>query len=328
MPAEKFIGRHVADFLGADTFERTAKPNYDRCFAGEEVSYAGWFNLTLGRRYLAATYTPLRPDSERVEAALVISRDLTEHMLASEALREAQMELAHANRVATMGQLTASIAHEVNQPLAAIIANAEACLRWLDRETPDLDKARRSVEWVIDDSNRANEVIRRVRSLAKKTDLEKIPLDINHVVNEVVALVQRELTSHQALLRMELAPALPMTRGDRVQLQQVIINLVMNGAEAMQSVTDRPRELVIRSRQEETQQVLVGVIDSGVGISAEDADRLFNPFFTTKSSGMGMGLSICRSIIEAHGGRLWATANIRHGATFQFTLPVNADTAL
>ncbi|MDB5578449.1 MAG: multi-sensor signal transduction multi-kinase, partial [Bradyrhizobium sp.] len=325
--AEKFIGRHVADFLGADTFEQTAKPNYDRCFAGEEVNYAGWFNLALGRRYLAATYTPLRPDSERVEAALVISRDLTEHMLASEALREAQIGLAHANRVTTMGQLTASIAHEVNQPLAGVIANAEAGLRWLDRETPDIYATRRSLEWIIDDGNRANEVIRRVRSLAKKTDLEMVSLVINDVVREVIALVQRELTSHQALLRMELAPALPMILGDRIQLQQVIINLVMNGAEAMQSVTDRPRELVIRSHQDETQQVFVGVTDSGVGISAEDADRLFNPFFTTKSSGMGMGLSICRSIIEAHRGRLWVKANMPHGATFQFTLPVNADTA-
>jgi PAS domain S-box-containing protein len=326
IPTEEFIGKHVADFLGADTFERTAKPNYDRCFAGEEVNYEGWFNLSLGRRYLAVTYTPLRPDSEWVEAALVISRDLTEHVLASEALREAQLALAHANRVATMGQLTASIAHEVNQPLAAVVANAEACLRWLDREIPDLDAARRSVEWVIDDSNRASEVIRRVRSLAKKTDLDKVPLDINHVVREVMALVQRELTSHQASLRMELAPALPMVMGDRVQLQQVIINLVMNGAEAMQSATNRPRELVIRTRQEETQQVLVDVTDCGVGIPAENADRLFDPFFTTKSSGMGMGLSICRSIMEAHGGQLWATANRPHGATFHFTLPVKADT--
>jgi PAS domain S-box-containing protein len=327
IPAEKFIGRHVADFLGTDTFEQTAKPNYDRCFAGEEVNYAGWFNLNLGRRYLAATYTPLRPDSERVEAALVISRDLTEQMLASEALREAQIGLAHANRVTTMGQLMASIAHEVNQPLAAIIANADACLRWLDREPPNLDAARRSVEWIIDDGNRANEVIRRVRSLVKRTDLETAPLDINDVVREVMALVHRELANHHALLRMELAPVLPITLGDRVQLQQVIINLVMNGAEAMQSVTDRPRELVIRSRQDEMQNVLVGVTDCGVGIPAENADRVFNPFFTTKSSGMGMGLSICRSIIEAHHGRLWATANLPYGATLQFTLPVNADTA-
>jgi PAS domain S-box-containing protein len=325
IPAEKFIGRHVADFLGADTFERTAKPNYDRCFAGEEVNYAGWFNLVLGRRYLAATYTPLRPESERVEAALVISRDLTEHMLASEALREAQIGLAHANRVTTMGQLTASIAHEVNQPLAGVVANAEACLRWLDRETPDLEAARRSVEWIIDDGNRASEVIRRVRALANKIEVEKIPLDINELVNEVVALVQRELTSHEVSLRTELAQALPMIVGDRVQLQQVIINLVMNGAEAMESVTDRPRELVIRSHQDEMRRVLIAVTDNGVGISTENAGQLFSPFFTTKSTGMGMGLSICRSIIEAHDGRLWAAANEPHGATFQFTLPAKAD---
>jgi C4-dicarboxylate-specific signal transduction histidine kinase len=229
--------------------------------------------------------------------------------------------------VTTLGELTASIAHEVNQPLAGVRANAEACLRWLDRGTPDLDKVRRSVEWIIDDGNRASEVVRRVRALAKKTDIEKAPLDINNVVREVIALVQGELSRHTVSLRMELAPALPMIRGDRVQLQQVIINLVMNGSEAMQSIADRPRELTIQSRQDETQQVLVSVIDCGVGISAGDADRLFDPFFTTKSSGMGMGLSICRSIVEAHEGRLWATTNAPNGATFQLTLPVNADPA-
>jgi PAS domain S-box-containing protein len=327
IPTEKFIGKHVADFLGADGFERTAKAYYDRCFAGEEVSYAAWFNLSLGQRYLAVTYTPLRPDSERVDAVLVTSRDLTEHVLASEALRDAQLALAHANRVATMGQLTASIAHEVNQPLAAVIANAEACLSWLNRETPDLKAARLSIEWIIEDGNRASEVIRRVRSLANKTSVEKVALDINDVAREVIALLQRELAGHQVSLLMELAPALPMILGDRVQLQQVIINLAMNGMEAMQSVTDRSRELVIRSRQDLAREVLVSVTDCGVGISAEDVERLFNPFFTTKSSGMGMGLSICRSIIESHDGRLWATANVPHGAAFQFTLPIDANTA-
>jgi PAS domain S-box-containing protein len=237
--------------------------------------------------------------------------------------REAQLELAHANRVATMGQLTASIAHEVNQPLSAVAANAEACLRWLDRATPDMNAVRRSVEWIIADGNRASEVIRRVRALANKTSLEKVPLDVNGVVRETIQLVRRELSSHQVLLQMELAPALPMILGDRVQLQQVIINLVMNGIESMQLVTDRPRELVVRSRQDETQQVLVSVADCGVGISAENADRLFTAFFTTKSSGMGMGLSICRSIIEAHGGRLWATACEPRGALFQFTIPTD-----
>jgi C4-dicarboxylate-specific signal transduction histidine kinase len=246
---------------------------------------------------------------------------------AERALREAQEELAHVTRVTMLGEMTASIAHEVSQPLAAVVANAEACLHWLDRGTPDLDAVRRSVEWVIDDGNRASEVIRRVRALAKKTDIEKLPLDVNDVVKEVTALVQRELVSHQVSLQMELAPTLPMILGDRVQLQQVIINLVMNSIESMQPVTDRPRELVIRSHQDEAHQVHVSVTDCGVGISAENADRLFNAFFTTKASGMGMGLSICRSIVQAHGGRLWAMSNVPHGATFQFTLPVNADTA-
>jgi PAS domain S-box-containing protein len=269
------------------------------------------------------------------DEGVVFVIDMTERKRAEEKLRaseqrllDAQMELAHVNRVSTIGQLVASIAHEVSQPLAGVMANAEACLRWLDRGTPDLNAARRSAEWMIDDGNRASEVMRRVRALANKTSIEKAPLDVNDVVRETIVLVQRELISHQVLLRMELAPALPMILGDRVQLQQVIINLVMNGVEAMQPVTDRSRELVIRSHQDETQQVLVSVTDCGVGIAAENADRLFNPFFTTKSSGMGMGLSICRSIMEGHGGRLWATANLPHGAMFQFTLPLHQEDAL
>jgi PAS domain S-box-containing protein len=260
--------------------------------------------------------------------------DMTDRKRAEEELRaseqrllDAQMGLGRANRVTTMGQLTASIAHEVNQPLTAVVANAEACLSWLNREAPNLEAARRSVAWIIDDGNRASEVIRRVRSLANKSSTEKLPLDVNDIAKEAIALVQRELASHQVSLRVELALTLPTILADRVQLQQVIINLVMNGMEAMQSITDRPRELAIRSRRDQAQEVLVSVADCGVGIPTENADLLFDAFFTTKSNGMGMGLSICRSIIEAHGGRLWATANVPHGATFQFALPVNADTA-
>jgi PAS domain S-box-containing protein len=217
--------------------------------------------------------------------------------------REAQLELAHVTRITTLGELAASIAHEVNQPLAAVVANAEASLSWLRRGTPDVDAACRSVEWIINDGNRASEVIRRVRALANKTEIEKVPLEVSDVVRETIALVQRELISQQVSLRMELAATPPVILADRVQLQQVMINLMMNGIEAMQRVTDRPRELVIRSGQDEPDQALISVADCGVGIAADNVDRLFNPFFTTKSGGMGMGLSICRSIIEAHGGR-------------------------
>jgi PAS domain S-box-containing protein len=249
--------------------------------------------------------------------------DITARKRAEEELHQAQANLAHVTRVTALGELTASIAHEVNQPLAAVVTNAAACLRWLDHETPNLDEARSTVESIINDGNRAGEVIQRVRALVNKTPVQKAPLRINEVVNEVITLVQRELFSHRVSLRMELAPALPLVLADRIQLQQVILNLVVNGIEAMQSVTDRPRELMIGTRRDEARKILVTVKDDGVGIDAENADQLFNAFFTTKSSGMGMGLSICRSIIDAHGGRLSASGNVGPGATFQFTLPLH-----
>jgi PAS domain S-box-containing protein len=271
-------------------------------------------------RYVHVVAHPVRGPGGQLEYIGAVV-DITATKQAEERLHKAQMELAHVTRVTMLGELTASIAHEVNQPLAAAVANAEACLRWLDRETPDLVAARRSVEWVINDSCRASEVIRRVRALAKKSGIERMPLDVNDVVREAIVLVQRELSSQLVSLRTELAPSLPMILGDRVQLQQVIINLVMNGIEAMQPITDRQREIVIRSDQDETRRVHVGVTDCGIGISAETANRLFNAFFTTKSNGLGMGLSICRSIVEAHEGRLSASPNEGPGATFQIVLP-------
>lgn len=243
------------------------------------------------------------------------------------ALRKAQAELAHVTRVTTLGELTASIAHEINQPLAAVIANADACLAWLQRSPPDLKAARRSVEWIIEDGKRASDVIRHVRALAKRTEIEMVPLDANLVVREAIALVQREMASHAVSVRMELSSALPKIFGDRIQLQQVLINLIMNGIEAMEGVHDRPRELAIRSAADGDGTVLVSVTDCGVGISEQAIDRLFMPFFTTKSSGMGMGLSICRSIIEAHGGRLSAAPNQAGGAIFQITLPFHREEA-
>lgn len=247
---------------------------------------------------------------------------------AEEALRKAQIELAHVTRVTTLGELTASIAHELNQPLAAVMANADACIGWLQRSPPDLKGARRSVEWIIEDGNRASEVIRHVRALAKRTDIEKVPLDLNQVVREAVALVQREMATHAVSVRMELRSVLPNVFGDRIQLQQVLINLIMNAIEAMEGVVDRSRELVICSGPDNNGSVLVSVTDRGVGISADAIDRMFTPFFTTKSSGLGMGLSICRSIVEAHGGRLSASPNEGRGATFQIALPLYQEDAL
>jgi PAS domain S-box-containing protein len=251
--------------------------------------------------------------------------DVTARKRAEEKLHEAQAALAHVTRVTALGEFAASIAHEVNQPLAAVVANAAACLRWLDREPPDFEEARGTVESIIKDGNRAGEVIQRVRSFVNKTAVQKVPLHVNDVVNEVVTLVQHELFRHRVSLRTELGPALGLVLADPIQLQQVILNLVINAVEAMQAIADRRRELVIRTQQGEARQILVTVSDCGVGLASENADRLFNAFFTTKSGGMGMGLSICRSIVDAHGGRLSASGNIGPGATFQFTLPLRQE---
>jgi C4-dicarboxylate-specific signal transduction histidine kinase len=250
--------------------------------------------------------------------------EMGERQRAEEALQTARSELAHVSRVMTLGELTASIAHEVNQPLAAVVTNAQACLRWLALETPRPDEARAAVERIVRDSNRASEVIQRIRALAKKAEPQMVALDINDVIREAISLEQREMLSQRVSLRTELASALPPVLGDRVQLQQVVINLVMNALEAMAPVTDRPRDMLIRSQQDDANEVLVAVRDSGMGIDSENADRLFNAFFTTKPTGMGMGLSISRSIIVAHGGRLWVSPNADHGATFQFTVPINS----
>jgi PAS domain S-box-containing protein len=264
------------------------------------------------------------PDRLEYVGALM---DVTDTRLAQEALQRAQAELAHVTRVTTLGELTASIAHEVNQPLAAIVTNGEATLRWLANESPNLAEARGAVERIISDSHRASEVIKRLRELARKSDLQMAALDVNDVIADVVALVQREVLSHRVRLRLELDKTLRPVTGDRVQLQQVLINLLMNGIEAMATVNERPRELVVRSAQRETDRVLVAVRDSGIGIDPERVDRLFMAFVTTKPDGLGMGLSICRSIIEAHGGELWALSNDDAGATFQFTLPIHQERA-
>jgi signal transduction histidine kinase len=321
MAADRIVGMHVAELRGMDVFDQTLKAHLDRCFAGEQVTYGEWLTNTRGRVYHVRTYTPLRSPSAEVNAALISARDLTEHMLAVEALQNVQAELAHVTRVTTLGELAASIAHEVNQPLAAIVADANACLNWLATPNPRLDMVREALGAMLKDGHRAADVIQRIRQLATKSVPRKAALDVNDVVRDVIPLVRAALLRHEVSLRLDLASALPSVVADRVQLQQVILNLVMNAIEAMGSVTGRSRELIIRAEPHDRDRVRVTVQDTGVGIDPNTVDKLFGAFFTTKPGGMGMGLSISRSIVEAHGGRLWATSNETHGATFGVELP-------
>ena len=269
--------------------------------------------------YVKALAHALKDASGNIEFVGAVT-DVTATKRAEEKLYNAQADLAHVTRMTTLGELTASIAHEVNQPLAAIVTFGEGGLRWLDREVPDLAEAREALGRVISNGRRAAGIIQRLRSLSRKTETQNAPMDINEAISEVIPLVQQEVLRHRVSLRLDLAPTLPAVLGDRVQLQQVIINLIVNGMEAMATVADRPRELAVRSQLDDSGQVLVAVEDSGTGIDPENAKELFNAFFTTKPSGMGMGLSICRSIIEAHRGKLWASRNAGPGATFHFTL--------
>ena len=246
-----------------------------------------------------------------------------ERLRASEGrLREAQAECAHVNRVATMGQLTASIAHEVLQPISAGITNAQTALRWLRSRPPDLEEVRQALGRIVNEGNRATDIIDRIRAFIKKAPARKDPLQINEAIREVIALTHGEVVKQGVSVRTQLAEGVPRIRGDRVQLQQVIINLIINAIEAMSGVGKASRRLLIGTGQEASGGVLVSVRDSGPGLDVEDLSRLFDAFYTTKPGGMGMGLSICRSIIEAHGGRIWASRNVGPGATLQFTLPV------
>lgn len=261
-------------------------------------------------------------EGERQGVAFVL--DLTERKRAERVLQRTQAELAHVTRVTTLSALTASIAHEVNQPLAAIVTNANAALRWLARQPPDLREVQGRIERIVQDGHRADAVIGGVRALLKKSAAATALLDVNDLIADTIALIQGEVVRHQILLRTELAPALPQVVGDRVQLQQVLINLMMNGIEAMKEAEDSSRELRIRSTLNgSADAVEVAVCDVGIGLTPESMERVFEAFYTTKPDGLGMGLAICRLIVEAHGGRLWAELNTPHGTVFKFTLPAD-----
>jgi C4-dicarboxylate-specific signal transduction histidine kinase len=254
--------------------------------------------------------------------------DLHDRNEAQQALRATQAELARVSRLATMGELAASIAHEVNQPLAAVINNSNACLRLLADRDLEPEVLRGALAQIVADATRASAVIARIRAFIRKAPADKTRLDINETIQEVLTLVAHELYDNQVLLECQLGTALPLVLGDRIQLQQVVLNLVVNGIEAMATVTNRSRLLCVQSRIDESGDgVLVAVADSGPGLAA-DTDRLFSPFFTTKANGIGMGLSISRSLIEDHRGRLWASSNSPHGTKFCFTLPVPSENVL
>jgi signal transduction histidine kinase len=248
-------------------------------------------------------------------------QDVTESKIAEEALNRARSELAHVARVTTLNALTASIAHEINQPLSGIMTNAGTCLRMLSADPPNVEGALETARRTIRDGHRASDVISRLRALYSKKEISFEPMDLNEATGEVISLCMSDLQRNRVILRPELADDIPPISGDRIQLQQVILNLLRNASDAMSAIEDRARELVIRTERDDDDRVRLSVRDAGCGIDAQAADRLFETFYTTKGDGMGMGLSVSRAIIEAHRGRMWATNNDGPGATFSFVVP-------
>jgi PAS domain S-box-containing protein len=295
---------------------------------GEPFQYEFRCRRTADNRYrwCVSSALPLRDREGRVIKWFGSVVDLHDWKEAQQALQMTQTELARVSRLTTMGELAASIAHEVNQPLTAVTNNSSACLRLLAADNLQPEILRRALEEIVADGNRASAVVARIRGFIKKEPAEKNRLNINDVIQEVLALADRELYENRVRLERQLTKALPLVSADRVQMQQVLLNLIMNGIESMAAVTNRPRSLCMQSRIDDSGVVLVAVRDSGTGLSSE-AHRLFTPFFTTKANGMGMGLSISRSLVESHGGRLWAEPNSPHGAVFCFTLPESGGSA-
>jgi len=275
-------------------------------------------SLRRARDDLRGTVQELQRSNEALQT------ESLERKHAEESLRESQAELARVSRVTTMGELTASLAHEVNQPIAAAVTNANTCLRWLGRDHPDVEEARAAAMRIVKDGTRAAEIVKRIRLLFKKSAPERELVEVNEAIREMIVLLRSEATRYNITVRMELAADLPAIVGDRVQLQQVLMNLIVNSIDAMKEV-DGPRELAVKSQRTEKEEVLVSVRDTGVGLPAEQTEQIFNAFFTTKPHGTGMGLRISRSIVESHGGRLWATDNSQRGASFHFVLPAKIE---
>jgi PAS domain S-box-containing protein len=326
--ATDMIGQSIFRIIPPELYEEE-KQILNRLRQGERIHHYETARIAKdGRRIeISLTVSPLFNKYGKVIGASKVARDITTSREAEAELQRVRTELARVARVTTLGELTAAIAHEVNQPLTGVISSGNACLRWLAANPPNLEAARRSVERMIDDGNRAADVIRRIRDMVRKSPPRKDAFNINDTIMEVLALIRTELSRNDISPRAELANDLPVVWGDRIQLQQVILNLVMNAIEAMSEVSVTQRMLLIASVKDGSNGVLVRIQDSGIGLDGESLDRLFEAFFTTKARGMGMGLAVSQTILQAHGGRLWATPNASHGATFQFTLPANNERA-
>jgi PAS domain S-box-containing protein len=278
-------------------------------------------------RYIHSVGRPILGSSGELVQFVGVSMDVTESKQAEqehERLRQELANLAHLNRVSTVGELTASLAHEIKQPIGAAVTNADACVRLLDHDQPDLPEAREAALEMAKDARRAAEIIDRVRSLYQKGSSQLETIEVNELISEMVVMLQNEANRHSVTIRTDLAEGLPKVMADRVQLQQVLLNLMLNGIEAIQ---DTIGELSIKSQLAEDSQLLISITDTGVGLPTENAQQIFDPFFTTKSQGTGLGLAITRSIVDSHGGRIWASANSGRGATFSFTLPSRAAVA-
>ena len=274
-------------------------------------------------RYLRSVGHPVLNASGDLVQFVGSSTDITERKQAEEALHQAQTDVARINRITTMGELTASLAHEVKQPIAAAVTDASTCVRWLSRDNPDVEEAREAASRVVKDATRAAEIITRVRQLFKKGTPEQALIDVNEIIREMIVLLGSDATRYDVSIQTELAKDLPKVMGDRVQLQQVLMNLMTNSIDAMKDL-DGTRELIISSQAEDG-HLMISVSDTGVGLPPKQADQIFDAFFTTKPQGTGMGLRISRSIVESHGGRLWAAANSPRGASFHLTLPIEAE---
>src|ERR1700723_1514524 len=322
--AEEAVGQNITLIIPPERRdeERTIVEQLTR---GERVDHLETVRMRKGGSLLdvSLTISPMKDASGRVVGASKLARDITERKRAEEALRQAQTDLAHASRLTIMGEFTASLAHEVKQPIAAAVTDAKTCMRWITRDEPDLKEAREAALRVVTDGRRAGEIISRGRQLFKKGTPERELVDVNEVVREMIVILQGEAAPQNIVVTMDLTEHIPQVFGDRVQLKQVMMNLIMNSIDAMKSVHG-PRSLAINTGLLENQEILVSVSDTGVGLPPQQADQIFNAFFTTKLHGTGMGLRISGSIVESHGGRLWAADNSPRGASFCFTLPTKA----